>query len=67
MSSRDDLGRYRDETGRKRVSVRTGAGSALYRIRRDGTREGPHSWDDVTSEHQLTRLYPPPESLDDLI
>ncbi|MEE4419602.1 hypothetical protein [Streptomyces bugieae] len=67
MSSRDELGRYRDETGRKWVSVRTGAGSVLYRIRRDGTREGPHNWDEVVNEHQLTRLYPPPDLLDDLI
>lgn len=59
----DDLARFRDEEGRKWVLVLDPEGPRLYRIERDGTREGPHEWGPVTWEHTLTRLYPPPGDL----
>jgi hypothetical protein len=61
MSHPDDLARFRDEQGRKWVLVLDPAGPRLYRIERDGSREGPHEWDVIAWEHTLTRLYPPPE------
>ncbi|MFH8751051.1 hypothetical protein ACH4GK_32080 [Streptomyces rimosus] len=60
----DDLARFRDELGSKWVLALDPDGPRLYRINNDGSRDGPHTWDDVTSRHQLTRLYPPPEALD---
>lgn len=62
----DDLARFRDEQGRKWVLVYSdshGPALQMWRLDASGVRHGPHSWDDVTAEHQLTRLYPPPGDL----
>lgn len=64
MTNPDELARFRDEQGRKWLLIYT-AGNALemWRLNKDGSRDGPHQWDDVTGRHRLTRLYPPPGDL----
>lgn len=66
MRNPDDLARFRDEQGRKWVLVYSdshGAALQMWLVLPDGQRDGPRAWDDVSADHQLTRLYPPPEAL----
>lgn len=64
MTNPDELARFRDEEGRKWLLIYSDdVALTMWRIEPDGQRDGPHTWNDVTATHRLTRLYPPPGDL----
>lgn len=67
MTDSDELARFRDEHGRKWVLIHSHDGALqMWRLDTGGRRDGPHSCDDISRHHHLTRLYPPPEPPGDL-